>query len=98
MVGEGNIPTPVVGAILTLTTSGGQTFTTITDANGNYQFSNVPVGTYTLTLTPPSPADISDVVGSVNGVVDGADLGNGVIGSINSGSGDNGVNYNFRFF
>jgi len=86
---------PVVGAIVTLT-SGGQTFTTQTDQFGDYQFVDVPVGTYTLTLTPPFPASITEDVGMVNSSVDGVDLGNGMIGSIVLGSGDSGVGYNFH--
>jgi hypothetical protein len=44
---DGNV---VVRDVQVLITSVGYSTSTVTDANGNYTFSNVPVGTYTLTF------------------------------------------------
>jgi len=41
--------------------NGSQTYTTYTDANGNYVFTNVPVGVYTVSIDPSSmPAGLAE--------------------------------------
>jgi uncharacterized repeat protein (TIGR01451 family) len=42
------------GVTVTLTDASGVPRTVITDANGNYQFQNVPPGAFTVTVTPPA--------------------------------------------
>ena len=57
----GKTPQPLVGGVGATvalfqgtTTTGIPYATTITDANGNYSFSSLPVGTYTLVESPPT--------------------------------------------
>ena len=45
---------PVAGVNVTLTRQDGATLTTQTDLNGNFSFSNVLPGTYTITVTDPA--------------------------------------------
>ncbi len=53
---NGSCTTPLPGATVTLTNAAGQSFTATADGSGNYSFSSVAAGTYTLTAT-----------GSING-------------------------------
>jgi hypothetical protein len=72
------------------------TMTTNTDGNGNYKFTGLLPGTYTITqIVPPNLIDQFTNVGAVNGSTDGSVFGNGQIGNISLGSGNNGLNYNF---
>jgi hypothetical protein len=87
-------------AVLTLTgtTNTGQsvTLTTTTDANGNYQFTGLAAGTYSVSDTPPANYFSSgDQVGTVNGSTDGMAINLASIGSITLNSGNAGINYNF---
>jgi fimbrial isopeptide formation D2 family protein len=74
-----------------------------TDANGFYQFLNLPVGDYRVTELPPQPIFQGQVTlqgcnmaGTVNGVTRGvAPMGSDVITGINLVGGDNSVNNNF---
>ena len=54
--------TPLVGVAITLTDGSGATRNTVTDSSGDYQFSGLPMGNYTLTETQP--------VGYGNGAVE----------------------------
>jgi hypothetical protein len=58
-----------IGGIATIEVSGnGNTYTTITDANGNFVIGGLPAGTYSVTVTPPLPLlpiTINDVVVTV---------------------------------
>lgn len=45
---------PVPSATVTLTATGQTPRTSVTAANGSYTFSSLPVGTYTVTVTPPN--------------------------------------------
>jgi hypothetical protein len=74
------------------------TLTATTDANGYYNFTNVPAGTYTLTAPIPSGyVDSGDQVGTVNGMTNGTQNYTGVISGIILNAGDNGINYDFTF-
>jgi hypothetical protein len=90
---------PLAGVLITLTgkdvNGNAVTLTTTTDANGNYQFTNVTPGNYMLTdAAVDGYSPTTATAGTDNGVADGT---NGVdqITNITLGSGDVGVNYNF---
>jgi trimeric autotransporter adhesin len=57
---------PVPGATVTAT-KGGQTFTTITDAQGDYSFADLPDGTWTLQIEMPGFASIKEDVAVMPG-------------------------------
>jgi hypothetical protein len=80
----------IAGVTVTLTGTGG-TFTTTTDKNGNYKFSALPSGNYTVSESQPAGfVDGMDAVGNLGGV-----LGNDVISNIYIGASENGTGYNF---
>jgi hypothetical protein len=85
------------GDVATLTLTGqGVTLTTTTDANGNFQFTGLAAGTYSLSITPPATSTVtSEMVGSVNGMLDGMSTGPTSIGSINLAAGNAGIGYGF---
>ena len=57
--------------------------TTYTDADGNYSFTNLLPGTYTVVETTPAHLiDSGERAGKVNGVTNGAVVGNDTIGGI----------------
>ncbi|QDU19434.1 SdrD B-like domain-containing protein [Urbifossiella limnaea] len=69
----------------------GQPYTTTTDANGNYSFTGLPPGTYTITETQPTAyGDGIDREGSLAGTA-----GNDVISGIVVGPNQAGVGYTF---
>src|SRR5205823_1260127 len=83
------------GVTVTLggTTTGGQpvNLTTTTDANGNYKFSNLQSGTYTITETQPAGyQDGKDTIGTPGGTTLNDQFTN-----INLNAAVNGVNNNF---
>jgi hypothetical protein len=91
--------TALSGVTLTLTgvNSQGQTVseTTTTDQNGYYQFTGLTSGTYAVTVTPPAGyQNVSDSVGTVNGVVDGT-AASGSLNNIGLTAGGLGLNYDF---
>jgi hypothetical protein len=69
------------------------------DVNGNYMFTGLPAGSYSVTATSgTSGVDASTLFGTFgqdNGLSDGSPSGN-VINSINLNAGDNGVFFNFH--
>jgi hypothetical protein len=69
----------------------------MTDNSGFYSFTGVAPGTYTLTKgsVPTVYTDEASNVGTVNGNTDGASLSVSVIGQINLGAGQNGIEYDF---
>jgi uncharacterized repeat protein (TIGR01451 family) len=76
---------------VTVTLSGSQSRTAVTDAQGNYLFAGLPAGTYTVTETqPPVYQDGTDRVGTSGGT-----LGNDVVSNINLAAGTNATNYEF---
>jgi large repetitive protein len=91
--GSGDSTLAGVAVTLTGTTSLGQSVnvTVVTDSNGNYSFTGLSQGTYTISVTPPS--DYTDEVSKSNGSL-GGNLGTaGQISSIVLLNGQNGVNY-----
>ena len=82
----------IAGATVTLTNSDGQQVGSpvTTSATGAYQFTNIPVGTYTLTITPPTGyyGDTA-LVGTQNsgsggsGAISGIKIENGTVGKNN---------------
>ena len=92
---------PFSAALLTLTNSQGQVVATATsNLDGTYSFTGVPPGVYTLAETPPQNFGVAafDNIGTVNGVSDGFDNGNGLMSGIVLASGNNGISYNFGHF
>ncbi|HEY1600588.1 MAG TPA: SdrD B-like domain-containing protein [Pirellulales bacterium] len=66
--------------------------TTVTDQNGQYNFSNLQPGTYTVhEVQPTGYFEFGDSVGSVGGTLQGLDT----IASVTLGSGVNGTDYDF---
>jgi hypothetical protein len=88
------------GEVVTLTTTNSQgqlvTFTATTDSNGNYQFTGLEAGNYTLNVVPPLGSSITEQVGTVNGTSNGTDVGNGTISNVSLTAGSTGSNYNFQ--
>lgn len=57
---KGILSQPGVSAVISAK-SNGITYTTIADANGNFIFSGLPPGTYSVTVTPVSPYNSSTI-------------------------------------
>ncbi|QGJ68433.1 Hypothetical protein PBC10988_0920 [Planctomycetales bacterium 10988] len=67
-----------------------------TDINGDYSFDNLRPGEYTVTeVQPIAYLDGIDSLGTVGGVPEGDDSVNDVFSSINLGTDDDGIEYNF---
>ena len=89
---------PNVAVTVSGVTNKGQALvrTTRTDANGFYEFANLPPGSYRLVESvPPDWLDGSDTLGRVNGVPQGTLAGKGEIQGVNLPNGGDGKNYNF---
>lgn len=70
----------------------------LTDADGNYTFSGLRAGTYTITRIQSSPYNDGPAhAGTVNGTTDGSEMANAV-SNITLGNGEVGVNYNFEVY
>jgi len=84
---------PLEGVVIHLLNANGQTIaTTTTDANGEYQFTNLAPGTYGIVEEQPGGYyDADDHVGSAGGVL----AANDRITQVTLGSGTAGVEYNF---
>jgi len=83
---------PAVGVVVQLfDASNNLVAQTTTDAQGNYKFTGLAAGTYTIATTADSSS-----VGTVNGTTDGqGGAGFDTISSIVLGAGQNGINYDF---
>ena len=62
---------PVPSATVTLTATGQTPRTSVTAANGSYTFSSLPVGTYTVTVTPPNGYQLGGGTGTTKRSADG---------------------------
>ena len=95
--GEGYENRPIQGALINLYDENGLLIaTTTTNANGEYVFSGLLPGTYTIEeVTPPGYIDGGDHVGKINGIKVGQLDGNDRVSDIVLTSGDEAVNYDF---
>ncbi len=74
----------------------GNRFTTFTDTNGYYEFSDLLAGTYSIIETQPAAyLDGDETVGTVNGIANGLLGGNDRFVNITLAPGETGQNYNF---
>lgn len=86
----------VGGVLITAQDAAGNIFTTHTNSNGFYEFTDLAPGTYTITETQPTDLlDGSESVGTVNGLTTGSQGTNDQFTSIVLNPGDEGINYNF---
>ncbi|MEC9093008.1 MAG: SdrD B-like domain-containing protein [Planctomycetota bacterium] len=84
------------GVMITAEDSAGQKLTTLTNANGFYEFNNLAPGTYTLSETQPTGLlDGQESLGTVNGVSRGLAVFNDQFTNVVLNPGEQGVNYNF---
>jgi hypothetical protein len=76
---------------------GQQVGTATTDANGFYQFTNLPPDVYTLYVPTPASGYVAayDAVGTVNGSSDGNAFDASTLTGINLTSGNIGIKYDF---
>ena len=82
--------------IMLLDVDGNVVAETLTDADGNYWFSDLVPGEYTvMEIQPDGFADGIDSVGTVDGITNGIIPENDKFGSIVLEGGDEGVNYDF---
>lgn len=90
-------PAPVEGAIVELLDSAGNLVkSTTTDANGNYSFSNIAAGTYSVHIAAdPAYYSISVTPGTVDGNDSGSFGGTDLITSVVLTTGSAGSGYNF---
>jgi hypothetical protein len=99
LVGGATVAIPGITVELQGTTSTGTSvnLTAITDANGNFSFSNLAAGTYSIIQEVPfGNIVVTETVGTVNGVMDGtADQTNSQFTGITLGAGQTGVGYIF---
>ena len=91
---------PIEGAVIQLfDAEGNLVATTTTDADGCYEFTDLPPGDYSIVeLQPDGFFDGTDHVGNVNGEVRGLNSENDHFTNITLGSGDVGTNYDFCEF
>jgi hypothetical protein len=77
VLGEENGPVPGAQVVL-LNTQTNEIFTTTTDNNGNFSFSGLQAGDYTLSVTPPPGLrNVSDSAGTSDGTITGIAVGPG---------------------
>ncbi len=88
---------PLPGVTVQLFDAQGQLVAqTLTDAQGDYRFSSLAPGVYTvIETTPPGLIDGAAFAGTVNGVVHGQVLDPNTIAQIQLLAGNSGVNYDF---
>ena len=93
---SGGTAIPLAGVQLILKNAAGQTIgSTQTNASGEYEFTNLLPGTYTVVeITPPGLIDGDEHVGTINGVHVGVAT-NDNLGSIVLTGGQNGIHYDF---
>jgi serine-aspartate repeat-containing protein C/D/E len=88
---------PLAGVKVTLKDEQGNIVgTTFTNANGEYEFTNLLPGIYTIVEeTPPGLLDGGDHVGTIGGIAVGIKPANDTISQIVLNGGQHGVNYDF---
>jgi hypothetical protein len=97
----GNTNQPISGITVTLSGTDSQgnavNLTTTTDANGNFSFTNLNPGTYSIIEQPPlNNIVVGETLGTVNGVGDGTmDQGNSQFTNVTLASGQSAVGYVF---
>jgi len=82
---------PIAGVVITLKDATGNTFTTTTDAQGYYSFTNLKPGVYSVAETQPTGYFNGCTEPGSEGGVEGDDL----ITEIKLNPGRDGINYNF---
>lgn len=94
---DSGVDTPLPDVVMTLKDSQGSTVaTTTTNAQGQYQFTNLWPNTYTVSEgTTPGYLEWTNYVGTVNGVTTGNLVDPDMIANITMKSGSVGVQYNF---
>ena len=94
---DGVVTAPLPDVAVYLQDSQGQTLQqTKTDAQGNYQFTNLKPGTYTVVeITPTGYIEGDADVGTIDGQTVGATLGTHTITGIALATGKDGVKYDF---
>jgi hypothetical protein len=87
----------LAGVTVQLLNSGSSVVATqTTDSNGDYSFTSIPIGTYSVhELQPTGYLETGVNVGSVNGAADGTASGADTIASVTLASGAVGTGYNF---
>jgi len=66
---------PLTGNVLISATSNGITYTTVTAANGSFLLGGLPLGTYSITITPVLPLSPITITGKTVVVGTSTDLG-----------------------
>lgn len=86
----------LAGVMVTLTGNNGVTMTAITNGDGSYSFTGLPVGTYAVSETQPDGyLDGTDYLGTVNGNMLGTDTGADMLTNIELLAGEHGIDFNF---
>ncbi len=96
--GETGIPNVIITLTGTDVFGSAVTLSDLTDPDGQYNFSGLNPGTYTVTETQPATwASTADTIGTVGGSPQGNNTNplDDVLGTITLNGGDNGVEYNF---
>jgi hypothetical protein len=70
---------PLTGNVLIVATSNGVTYTTVTAANGSFLIAGLPLGTYSITITPVLPLLPITITGKTVVVGASTDLGINVL-------------------
>ncbi len=98
------VTTPLAGVTVVLVDANGvqvldgngNPIKTVTNANGEYSFTNLPIGTYGVHMVMPTGYYEKDAtLGTVNGVTKGTDSSNTALDNVKMYSGQSGIHYDF---